>query len=177
MHFRALTVTDAEAFRRLRLEALAESPLSFGASQEEEAQFPAEEWARRLGADRGVVYGAFDEQDRLAGTLGVYVLEEQGDDSGPWLWAMYVCSPARGQGVARALLRSTIAFLRNRGEARALRLQVTDASPWARALYKSAGFVVAKREDNKAWHSGHTVRCEVMFLSLSLPESPSDAAT
>jgi ribosomal protein S18 acetylase RimI-like enzyme len=164
---RTLAEADVETFRRFRLAALRESPLSFGASAEGEAALPADEWTRRLSSERGAVYGGFDAAGTLVGTLGVYVLEGDDDRSGPWLWSMYVLPTARRLGIARQLMRHVVDDLLARGERRPLRLHVTNASAFARALYESFGFEVTRQECDVPWHSGQTVDRAEMRLCLA----------
>ena len=164
MTIRSLTAADAEIFRHFRLQALGESPLAFGVTEDREAALSAEEWVKRLSPDRGVVHGSFDSSGTLVGTLGVYVLENEGESSGPWLWTMYVIPAARRQGIARRLMRRMLEELRTRGETRTLRLHVTDTSVAATALYESVGFEVTKQEFDVPWHKGQTVNRAEMGL-------------
>jgi GNAT superfamily N-acetyltransferase len=166
---RTLTADDADAFRSFRIAALRESPLSFGASADDEEQLSAEEWRNRLSAGRGNVYGCVASEGSLVGTVGVYIAEHGDAGDGPWLWTMYVAPEHRGRGIGRRLIERAVRELRAHGETRPLRLRVTHASPHARALYLGVGFSSVGCETNVPWHSGQTVDVETMSLPLGGP--------
>ena len=67
---RRLVPDDAAAYRVIRLEGLADAPSAFGASLEEDAALPEDEWRARLG--RNFAYGVFDGPE-LGGIAGFYI--------------------------------------------------------------------------------------------------------
>src|SRR5262245_8497161 len=67
---RALDPTDVEAYRALRLEALATSPLAFSSSHEEEVALSLENFRARIPATgRSAIFGAFASAE-LVGIAG-----------------------------------------------------------------------------------------------------------
>ena len=88
-------------------------------------------------ADLRSVYGTFGATWR-AGLL--WLLERDLDNDRFLMDGICVAATARGQGVGTALLAAICAEGRKRGYA-AVRLDVIDANPRARALYEREGFM------------------------------------
>jgi len=105
---RPLAPSDAQAYRDLRLEALAGSPEAFGSSYEEEAPLPLETVRARIPASGpNAIFGAFAE-DRLVGMAGFAVYDRQKASHKGLMWGVYVQADWRGQGLGRRLVRQVI---------------------------------------------------------------------
>lgn len=147
MHLRRLTGSDAEVYRRLRLEGLRTAPTAFGSSYEESVERPLTDYARRLEpSERTVVMGAF-EGDELVGTVGVFQEAGLKERHKAVLWGVYVTPSARGAGVAKALTRAVIDAARAMEGVRQIKLAVEGTNHAARALYESLGFTEFGREE------------------------------
>ncbi len=144
MEIRRLTEADAVMYWPLRLRALQEEPESFGASYEEQRDYPLEAAAARLReAERALdkaIFGAFDEQGQIAGMIGL--VREQGAKSQhkAFIWGVYVVPEARGQGTGAALLETALDFARRIEGLEQVLLAVAAKNTAARALYLAAGF-------------------------------------
>lgn len=134
---RRLRAQDAEAYRRLRIEGLGNSPASFGSSLAEEIAKPAEAWVDRL--DKGFIFGLFDA-DTLVGTAGFYREAMQKSAHRGHLVGVYLSPGSRGRGGADLLIAAVIAEARN--HVLQLHLAVTQDNPRARRLYERQGFVI-----------------------------------
>jgi ribosomal protein S18 acetylase RimI-like enzyme len=110
---RFLTSQDVVAYRELRLQALRESPIAFG---------------------------AFDESDRLIGMLGFYRENRPKRAHIGNLWSMYVLPQFRRRGVGAVLLDRALSHARQLGGLRQVILAVTANNSAASSLYKSRGF-------------------------------------
>jgi RimJ/RimL family protein N-acetyltransferase len=134
---RRLTAADADAYRRLRIEGLQNSPASFGSSLAEEVDKPAAAWVERL--DKGFVFGLFDA-DTLVGTAGFYREAMKKSAHRGHLVGVYLSPGSRGRGGADLLIAAVIAEARN--HVLQLHLAVTQDNPRARRLYERQGFVI-----------------------------------
>lgn len=126
---------EGERLRDVRLRALQDSPDSFWATYEREAEFPPEKWAARL-ADPDARWWVARTGDGVDVGLACVRLE----DSGAHLVSMWVAPEARGKGVGSRLVDEAIAWARAAG-AEQMQLWAVDGNAAARALYARKGFV------------------------------------
>ncbi|MDC9822446.1 GNAT family N-acetyltransferase [Devosia sp. ZB163] len=134
---RRLIASDAEAYRALRIEGLADSPASFGSSLAEEIDKPAAAWVDRL--DKGFVFGLF-ETGALVGAAGFYREAILKSAHRGHLVGVYLRPAARGRGGADLLVGAVIAEARN--HVLQLHLAVTQDNDRARRLYERHGFTI-----------------------------------
>jgi ribosomal protein S18 acetylase RimI-like enzyme len=136
MEIRRLTAADAQAFRAVRLEALAAHPADFGSDAATERTRPLSHFVVQL-LDNHVM-GAFVDGE----PMGIMALEFRGQAKTrhrAFLWGVYVRPGARGQGVAPALLDATLAVAFAGAEQVELGVRIGNAA--AERLYASRGFV------------------------------------
>ncbi len=135
---RRLAPDDAEAYRVVRLAALAARPASFGSSVEEEAARPVSVFRDRiLEQEPAGVFGGFVD-GKLAG-IARFTLEPGVKKRHiGWMTGVAVMPEFRGQGVARAIVDHVAAHAR--GCALVLRASVETTNEAARRLYARAGF-------------------------------------
>jgi len=170
VEIRRLTEADASLYWPLRLRALREEPGSFGASYEEQRDYPLEMAATRLresenAADKAT-FGAFDEDGQLVGMIGL--VREQGAKSQhkAFIWGVYVVPEARGQGVGAALLETALDFGRHIEGLEQILLAVAARNAAARALYLAAGFEVWGQEPLALKLGDHYIDEEHMIYFL-----------
>jgi ribosomal protein S18 acetylase RimI-like enzyme len=140
LEIRPMRADEWRELRRLRLEALRDSPLAFGSTYEREAAFDDAEWRRWAGesareeTELGIV--AVDGRRWVAMARGS---TSSGNSTEAYLLGVYVDPAWRGRGLGRAVSAEVIGWARTRGLRRLL-LHVADWNHGARRLYESLGF-------------------------------------
>ncbi len=136
-----LRAGEWQAYRAIRLRALADAPDAFGSTLAREEALAPDTWAARVA--KSVVSGI--DYPLVAEAGGEFVAlawaKVDADDAGIVnLFQMWVAPQWRAHGVAGALLRSAIGWAQARG-ADAVQLGVNCANAAAVSLYARAGFV------------------------------------
>jgi GNAT superfamily N-acetyltransferase len=160
---RRAAIGDEPLLRTLRLQALTDSPRTFGSTYEREVARTMEDWRRWLapgatflleagGEPRGLVAGVRDANDALA----------------VHLMAMWVHPGLRGTGAADALVSSVKAWANEIG-ATQVRLNVVERNTRARRCYERSGFRATGRR-SVLERSGDT-EIEMTCDGLDLPKS------
>ena len=153
---RPLEERDADAFIALRRRALADSPLVFAASPDDD--FVSSPQAVRDGIARApdwIIFGAFDPE--LAGTVGVMRDRHRKMSHKVHVWGMYVLPEKRRRGIASSLLTAAISHARSLDGISAIHLGVTSAGDDARRLYERAGFKVWGTQPDALRDGGQSV--------------------
>lgn len=164
---RRLTASDASSLRQLRLDALVETPESFGSSYEEEHTLTLEdirEWITP--ANDGAMFGVFAD-DALAGMVGVGRQRMLKMRHKAHIWSMYVAPAQRGRGLGRMLMQAAIAHAQTMRGIRQVQLSVTANNAAAAALYASLGFAVYGHEPEALCVNGELFDEALMALPLA----------
>jgi len=134
---------DAPTYRTLRLRALREDGVGFGTTYEDAAARPLEATLERLRPQEsgGFTLGAFAAGGTLVGITTLLVEKSRKERHRAEVVSVYVAPEARRRGVARELLRESIAHAATVPGVEQLRLAVVTESAGARTLYHSLGFV------------------------------------
>jgi ribosomal protein S18 acetylase RimI-like enzyme len=140
---RRLTAADAQAYRDVRLEGLAQHPDGFGSAWEDEAAQPLAWFEQRI-ANSAVFGGFLNNESELAGVAGLVVQQGAKQRHKGSLVGMYVRPAARGTGLALALVQAVLSHARTVVEE--VQLTVAPHNEAAQRLYRSVGFVEYARE-------------------------------
>ncbi|MBE7162540.1 MAG: GNAT family N-acetyltransferase [Williamsia herbipolensis] len=135
---RTMTADDWEAWRAVRLEALAESPGAFGSTHADWVGAEEPRWRGRLSIPGAIDVVAF-EGDTAIGMASGVPAETPGRAE---LISMWVAPAARGRGVARTVI-TAIAGWAVRSGFDVLALTVMPDNDGARTAYERNGFVRA----------------------------------
>jgi RimJ/RimL family protein N-acetyltransferase len=150
---RRIRADDWLELRRLRLEALKDSPLAFVEQYGEAVELSDERWQERaLGASGGrerATFVATTDQphdggvaERLVGMAGIFRETEILSHLSVMLVGVYVTPAYRGRelGTAAALATAALAWTRAELHPDRLRLFVLDVNERAKAFYRRIGF-------------------------------------
>ena len=133
---RRLTRDDVDAYRAIRLEALADYPESYGTSPQSFATRPLE--ALQAMMDRMAIFGVVTESGALAGIVAYARDDGERETHRGWLLQVYVQPEMRGTGASLALLEAAVEHARR--EVIQLHLMVGAHNAPAIRLYEKAGF-------------------------------------
>lgn len=164
---RRLTASDAPSLRQLRLEALVETPESFGSSYEEEHTLTLEDirsWITPQ--DDGAMFGLFVD-GTLAGIVGVGRQRKLKTRHKAHIWSMYVAPAQRRRGLGRLLMHAAITHAQTMRGIRQVQLSVTANNTAAATLYASLGFSEYGREREALCVNGQLFDETLMALALA----------
>jgi RimJ/RimL family protein N-acetyltransferase len=141
MEIRLLTASDANAYWKVRLEALESEPEAFGSSPEEHRALTEDEVAARISYDpaNNFVMAAFSD-GHILGTAGFYRDKGFKARHKGHIWGVYVAREARGRGVGRELLRAVLERAAGIAGVEQIMLSVVTGQGAAGNLYRSLGF-------------------------------------
>lgn len=152
---RIITPDDVEAFRDIRLEALRNSPESFGSSYEEESKRGIEQFKERIApTSNHYVLGAFSIDNHLLGVVGFRQEQSMKEKHKGFIWGMYVRPDSRGRGVGRKLFSKVLELSRNVDGLEQINLCVMATNQNAKKLYESVGFEVYGLEKKALKYDG-----------------------
>jgi ribosomal protein S18 acetylase RimI-like enzyme len=161
---RALGTADAEAYRRVRLDALRLHPDAFGAAYEDEVELDVRQFADRLATPGFTRYGGF-AADSLVGLAGLQMRSGVKERHKARLFSMYVDAAHRHSGLAQRLIEAVIGGAREAG-ALVLQLSVAAGNVPAQRLYRRMGFSVYGVERRSLWVGEQFHDEELMALDL-----------
>ncbi len=140
---------DVADFRIIRIEAVSDTPESFGESQAEVINKSMQDFAKHLSDhDRGdFVLGAF-ENGNLIGVAGFYSEQLEKMSHKGNIWGVFVKPHYRGKGVGAALLTEIICIAKKANCIRHINLTVVTSNESAVSLYENLGFTIFGTEPN-----------------------------
>jgi ribosomal protein S18 acetylase RimI-like enzyme len=143
-----LRADDWRDYRALRLEMLQDTPLAYLETLETALARPDADWQARTTRATQPGNTAYIAVERASGRwLGAMNAFVAADPTRVMLVSVYITPDARGRaaGVTDLLLDAVIAWARDRPNAQALRLEVHEDNPRARAYYERRGFALTGR--------------------------------
>ncbi len=161
-----MAASEWEKLRALRLEALQDSPRSYGSTYAREVLVTEAEWRERAVAGAAgietVAFAAVTD-DKWVGMARGYL-----ELPAAHLIAVYVTPAWRRRGLAAALSAAVVAWARERG-AIEICLSVSDWNTGARRVYQALGFVATGVRRSLPWDA------TITESELSLELAPLDS--
>lgn len=172
--FRILTVADAPAYQRLRLESLIQNPENFLQTYETEKNRQLENFERDLeGARFAPIYGYHGvfQDNKLMGYLQIDTSFLPKQRHLAFLYNLYITSSARRQGLAKKLCLNVLNLLKNQTQIELIYLSYNGKNETGKAFYKNLGFKrFGVKVDAIKWQSQYDDEVEAV-LNLKLLKS------
>lgn len=172
---RLLTPADAPAYTQLRREMLADSPWAFIRSPDDDPRCNEAVMADSLAKPEGyAIAGAFADDSRLVGAVGVMRIEPIKAAHHAYIWGVYITPTYRGSGLSRKLMTAAIDAARSwpanppLPPIASISLSVSERSTSAQALYRSLGFVTWGTEPDAVRLPGQTTGYAEHHMVLKL---------
>jgi ribosomal protein S18 acetylase RimI-like enzyme len=162
---------DWQAWRDLRLEALADAPYAFGETLENARRRDEESWRSWWRGPESVGPRLIALVDDAPAAMCSVCFPDFHDNE-PLLISMWTSPAARGRGAARALLDACVAYCARTGRPRLL-LGVVEDNLSARRLYESYGFALTGGSEPLLSDTSKLV----IWMELPTPQVPARAST
>jgi len=162
---REATISDAEQFRELRLDALQDSPIAFPADYMVNVNHPMSFWEDRLKTDGiGTIFFA-EHENQLLGMMGIRRGETSKTKHSASIWGVYVRPKWRGLRIAESLIEACIGWAKSK-DVNIIKLGVVAASTSAVHFYQRCGFTIYGTEPRGIFYDGQYYDGYLMYRSL-----------
>jgi len=136
-----LLPADWQKYKDLRLEALREDSLAFGASYAEASKHDDNHWQKRLENSENIILVAWDNGKAIA-MAAAYREEGEKVSHIAYIWGVYVGAIYRGQGIGKKLLKDLLKEIDEIGGIEKINLNVNTTQQSAVQLYENVGFKI-----------------------------------
>jgi ribosomal protein S18 acetylase RimI-like enzyme len=162
---RKLIPSDADAYVRLRGEALTRAPFAFAASPADDRALSVAFLRDALANPTQAIFGAF--VPGIVGVAGIYRELAEKTSHKAHLWGVYVCEEHRGRRLGRGLVEAALGFARTLEGVSQVQLGVSEPATAARALYAELGFQTWGLEPDALRIGSERIAEEHMVLVLA----------
>ncbi|KAB8125974.1 GNAT family N-acetyltransferase [Gracilibacillus oryzae] len=165
MQINQLTPKDAAKYRRLRLDALHNSPTAFAASYDEEEKLTITKYKQLLDTPNSWTFGVFVDTS-LVGMITLIRESLIKLYHRAKIMAFYIQSAYQGEGYGRQLIEKALQHAEQLAGLEQIYLSVAATNERAKKLYTSLGFNVYAYEKNALKFQGTYYDEEQMVLFL-----------
>ena len=163
---RGLLPEDAQAFVRIRRDALESEPFAFTASVHDDRGLSIDFVREALSHPDQATYGAF--LTGLVGVVGIRHDRRQAKTAHKaYLWGMYVIPEKRKLRIGRSLTEAALSFASQASGVTQVHLSVAESASAAIALYEELGFVRWGTEPEAMRVGARSVAEHHMILNLA----------
>ena len=160
-------LTDIDAFRELRLEALKNHPTAFGQDYDENLLRPQTYWENTLTFNNAEQALFFAEQSgQLIGMAGIFRRMSKKCLHSADIWGVYVKSGWQGRHIAEDLIRSCLNWAKHQNIV-IVKLAVVTDNPSAIRCYKRCGFAIYGKEPKAISFNGEYYDEYLMSLEIT----------
>ena len=162
---REANLADVDQYRALRLFALRESPLAFGADYETSLNYLFEFWHERLQDDENSVTFIAEHEQTLIGMMGISRRPLPKTKHSAKIIGVYVHPDWRGLRIAESLIDACIGWARSK-EAVIVKLSVNAENTSAIRCYQRCGFTIYGTEPRGTFYNGKYYDGYLMYKAL-----------
>jgi RimJ/RimL family protein N-acetyltransferase len=165
-----MVADDAEAYREIRLEALASAPAAFGGSYASTAARTMADWIEMI--EKSTLFAAIAADGTWAGTAGFFRHEGEKTQHRGTLFGMYVRPTFRGTGCSSALIETVLDHARS--QVIQVHLSVAADNDAAIKAYQRAGFTTYGTDPRGLHVDGRYIDEHLMVRFLEGTEKVTD---
>lgn len=148
---RQFSIADVDAYKRIRLEALATEPGMFGNSYAMEVALPQEDWINRIVQSGHARFGLYCNEE-LIGLTAIIINAENPTEA--YMTQSYIHKAHRGKGLSAMLYDARIAWAKVNGVA-ILTISHRKSNLASKAANQHYGFIYHHTE-SRTWPDGVT---------------------
>jgi RimJ/RimL family protein N-acetyltransferase len=151
---RALTISEWDLFRDVRLLALKDAPGAFTTSYTQAAQRTPETWQSLVCGPTKQIFGLFD-CERLVGITGAFAWPDDASGETATLVMSYILPPYRGRGLSRLLYAAALDWTRAHPRFKRVIVAMRASNAASRRACERQGFAPV-RTATRTWPDGAT---------------------
>jgi RimJ/RimL family protein N-acetyltransferase len=164
---REANLADLEPFRELRLFALQESPLAFGADYETNLNNPLEYWQERVREDEHSVTFIAEHEQTLIGMAGIHRRPLPKTKHSATIIGVFVHPDWRGVHIAGSMIDACIDWARSK-DVIIVKLSVNASNTSAIYCYERCGFTIYGTEPKSTFYNGQFY--DALLMARQLPD-------